>query len=381
MNIIIFYVRLITGVALCGISCGFFFTGEPKTGITALVVAGALLLPVVRAGFNYRNLLPAASGKKSRPLYSILSIMRWSIGFILCLAAIGGVLQKEYLSALCMLSMGLLFISPADGFIFNHRSSGNAALKTQAFVSRNLGTGFHVLAIGLYTTNDILAAGTFWGLAIVLLFLHPVIDFLRHGNIVIEPGAVAATRDHRQPTDNVGAEPVIVQQETSIDANELTKLKSEFESLSKLNDPQQRGYAFQVFLNSLFSFYGLQPRQPFRLTGEEIDGSFELDSHVYLVEAKWQAQPTGLKDLLTFHGKVEGKASWARGVFISYNGFTKEGLEAYGRGRRTNTIGIDGQDIVSVLEGSISLRDLIFRKIRISAETNAFFVPVSKLMV
>jgi hypothetical protein len=50
--------------------------------------------------------------------------------------------------------------------------------------------------------------------------------------------------------------------------------------------PDARGRAFESFLNDLFAAYGLSPRNPFRLTGEQIDGSFELGQDTYLLEAK-----------------------------------------------------------------------------------------------
>jgi len=68
------------------------------------------------------------------------------------------------------------------------------------------------------------------------------------------------------------------------------------------------------------------------LVGEQIDGSIEFEGNIYLIEAKWQNALVGNADLLVLHGKVGGKATWSRGIFISYSGFTKEGLEAFLKG-------------------------------------------------
>jgi hypothetical protein len=68
--------------------------------------------------------------------------------------------------------------------------------------------------------------------------------------------------------------------------------------------PQQRGYAFEKFLDTLFAVSGLSPRKSFRLIGEQIDGSFQLDHTTYLVEAKWQEELTGNRDLQAFAGIV-----------------------------------------------------------------------------
>jgi hypothetical protein len=148
--------------------------------------------------------------------------------------------------------------------------------------------------------------------------------------------------------------------------------------ISKL-DPQQRGLRFEGFLNELFDAFDLAPRNAFRLTGEQIDGSFRLDGQTYLVEAKWHGPQIGFADLMTFSGKVGGKASWSRGLFVSNSGFTAEGLEAFARGRQTNLICADGLDLYEVLSRRVSLAEVLHEKDRRAAETNRAFVAVRDL--
>jgi len=155
-------------------------------------------------------------------------------------------------------------------------------------------------------------------------------------------------------------------------------LKQQYKELRDL-EPQNRGYAFERFLNAWFSQEGLSPRGPFRLVGEQIDGSFVIGSDIYLLEAKWQDRQTPEADLLVFREKVEGKSTWSRGLFVSHAGFTKEGQIGFSRGRSTNIIGIDGQDIYFILEGTMSLTDAIHRKARRAAETGEFFISVYDL--
>jgi hypothetical protein len=142
---------------------------------------------------------------------------------------------------------------------------------------------------------------------------------------------------------------------------------------------QNRGYAFERFLADLFDIYRLDPRRSFKLVGEQIDGSFELPPETFLLEAKWQDPPVGQADLLVFAGKVEGKAQWSRGLFISYSGFTKDGLQAFARGRSTSIICMDGLDLAQVLSGRLNLIEVIQRKKRRAAETGSAFVPVRDL--
>jgi hypothetical protein len=144
---------------------------------------------------------------------------------------------------------------------------------------------------------------------------------------------------------------------------------------------QERGFAFEKFLSDLFALYELDPRRSFRLVGEQIDGSFELPPETFLLEAKWQAILTGQADLLSFSGKVEGKAQWSRGLFISYSGFSEDGLEAFARGRRTSILCMDGRDLAQILSGGLNLVDVIQKKKRRAAETGNAFVPVRDLFM
>lgn len=143
--------------------------------------------------------------------------------------------------------------------------------------------------------------------------------------------------------------------------------------------PQDRGLQFEGFLTDLFAAYELAPRGAFRLTGEQIDGSFRLNAETYLVEAKWHGPQIGFADLMTFSGKVSGKAAWARGLFVSNSGFTAEGLEAFSRGRQTNLICMDGLDLYEVLSRRVALTTTLEAKARRAAETNRPFVPVREL--
>ena len=142
---------------------------------------------------------------------------------------------------------------------------------------------------------------------------------------------------------------------------------------------QKRGFEYEKFLSELFAAYGLNPKTPFRVKGEQIDGSFKLGGDTYLVEAKWQAGQTGLADLLTFSGKVSGKATWSRGVFISNSGFTPDGLEAFKSGRQTNIFCLDGFDLHEIVHNRLSLIAVLEDKLRKAAETNRAFVPVREL--
>jgi hypothetical protein len=165
----------------------------------------------------------------------------------------------------------------------------------------------------------------------------------------------------------------------TVEYNRLHILKHEWTRLQGM-PPHERGFAFERFLRDLFYFVGLAPRESFRLYGEQIDGSFAIGAETYLVEAKWHRLPIGQAPLLVFKGKVESKAVWSRGLFMSSSGFTSEGIEAFSRGRATNIIGMSGQDLFLILDDRISLTDAILKKARGAAETGRFYVPVQELL-
>ncbi|WP_061246604.1 hypothetical protein [Leptospira interrogans] len=67
----------------------------------------------------------------------------------------------------------------------------------------------------------------------------------------------------------------------------LETLKNAFQYLVS-KSPQERGFAFEKFLNDLFEYYELDAKHSFKIVGEQIDGAFTFDNMDYLIEAKWQ---------------------------------------------------------------------------------------------
>lgn len=166
------------------------------------------------------------------------------------------------------------------------------------------------------------------------------------------------------------------QPKPAFDFAKMDALKQELLDLTQLA-PQQRGFAFEAYFQKLFSTYNMKPREPFRNTGEQIDGSFVMGEQTYLLEAKWQQLQTGQADLLVFEGKLLSKAAWARGLFVSYNGFSSDGLNAFGSGKRT--ICMSGEDMWEMLNRRLPFDHVIDRKQRRAAETGLPFVSVRDL--
>ena len=157
----------------------------------------------------------------------------------------------------------------------------------------------------------------------------------------------------------------------------LQKLKRQHTVLGALS-PHARGYAFEKFLSDLFGTFKLAPRRTFRVTGDQIEGIFELDHERYLLAAKWQNAPLGSRDLISFSDKVKRKGFWARGVLISNSGFCLDELNAYGRG--SPVVYVDGLDIHTALRCGYRFDEVIRAKIRQATQTGHSFVRVRDLV-
>jgi hypothetical protein len=159
----------------------------------------------------------------------------------------------------------------------------------------------------------------------------------------------------------------------------LAQLKDEFFLLAVLSDRNKAGLALEQLLNQLFDLFQLHPRQPFRIVGEQIDGSFELDGQIYLLEAKWEKQPLPEADLLIFRGKIEGKSTFTRGVFIALNDVSLPARDSITRGKAPSFFVMNGHDLMMILSEAVSLTDFLRKRVRLLAEEGCVCAPFSRL--
>jgi restriction system protein len=111
---------------------------------------------------------------------------------------------------------------------------------------------------------------------------------------------------------------------------EFDAIKDDFYALFGLTDPHKRGKALEGVLNRLFKHARIGIREAFTVrcddSGkplEQIDGVVKIDTAHYLVEMKWENEPT---DVPTFNQHVSRvfmrrNSGDVRGIFISYMGF------------------------------------------------------------
>lgn len=162
-------------------------------------------------------------------------------------------------------------------------------------------------------------------------------------------------------------------------SQELGQLKDEFSRLAIESDRSKAGLALEQLLNRLFQLFQLHPRLPFRIVGEQIDGSFELEGQVYLLEAKWEKHPLPEADLLVFRGKIEGKSTFTRGVFIALNDVSAPARDAITRGKAPSFFVMNGHDLIMILSEAMGLTDFLRKRVRLLAEEGCVCVPFSEL--
>lgn len=161
---------------------------------------------------------------------------------------------------------------------------------------------------------------------------------------------------------------------------QLETLKKEFADLQSLVNANERGRRFEPFLYNLLNYFDLQPRHSFSVIGEQIDGAFEMDGLQFILEAKWEKRPIGAREVRAFKEQIESKLDNTLGLFISFHGFTKEGISAVQR-TRPNLILMDGSDLAQVLEGFIDLRELLKRKLRHAAQTGNIYISCREILL
>jgi len=159
----------------------------------------------------------------------------------------------------------------------------------------------------------------------------------------------------------------------------LLQLKQEFFRLAAEGDRNKAGLALEPLLNKLFNLFDLSPREPFRVVGEQIDGSFVMDGQVYLLESKWEKHPLPEADLLVFRGKIEGKSTFTRGVMIALNDVSAPAREAITRGKAPSFFIMNGHDLMMILSEAISLTEFLRKRVRLLAEKGYVCVPFSEV--
>lgn len=144
---------------------------------------------------------------------------------------------------------------------------------------------------------------------------------------------------------------------------------------------RRRGYDFEKLLTDLLDQDRLEPRLSYKTSGEQIDGSFFFQGTIFLLEAKWHAEPMPASTLYQFKGKVDGKLAGTLGVFISMSGYGPDAVDALTLGKSLNLILFDQRDIDAAIDRQIGFREVLKRKWRKAAEEGVVFFPTEADLV
>ncbi|MFC3443910.1 hypothetical protein ACFOKF_22430 [Sphingobium rhizovicinum] len=155
-------------------------------------------------------------------------------------------------------------------------------------------------------------------------------------------------------------------------------LRDRFTGLMSEGNAQARGYLFETFLSDLFDFEGLDARRSFKLTGEQIDGSFLWRARTHLVEAKWTKNPAAGSEFGAFDYKIRGKTADTRGLFVSINGYSPEAIAGMNGKGELKFVCIDGVHLMRALSSDEGLTPLMEKIWRHADETGEAYLPASR---
>lgn len=161
-------------------------------------------------------------------------------------------------------------------------------------------------------------------------------------------------------------------------SDKLDNLKSQF-YLIVTQQPQERGYSLEKFLNELFALFDIDAKASFRVVGEQIDGAFTFEGTEYLLEAKWRQLKSSTSDLDNFSGKIKRKLENTLGLFISINGFEANAVQLYSQNGAAIIL-MTGADIMAVLEDRISFPELITKKRQHASRTGIILLEAKDIL-
>lgn len=171
------------------------------------------------------------------------------------------------------------------------------------------------------------------------------------------------------------------QKELEEDKRKLKRLYDDFTAMSMLTDKAdviRRGYDLEELLAQLFELNGINYRRSYKSGTQQIDGHFNYKGFDYLVEAKWRDHPPSVTELESLKSRI--KFASTRGLFVSIVSFRDEVVSDFTRGTASNTLLMDGYDLVLILEGRISLSEALDVKIAKAAQEGIVFFPLRNLL-
>lgn len=159
-------------------------------------------------------------------------------------------------------------------------------------------------------------------------------------------------QEAKQAVRNTSAKTTTVSYESKV-----SRLQDRF--LAAHNMPaQEKGYELEKIFVELMKISEIPVVEPFRISGEQMDGAIKYEGRFYLVELKWTAAQTNPAQVGHFHYKLSGKMD-GRGLFISMAGFTDGVLATLPKGKGLTMMLLDGVHFANVLAGHYRFQRLL----------------------
>lgn len=165
---------------------------------------------------------------------------------------------------------------------------------------------------------------------------------------------------------------------------EKERVKGELFALFSEPNPQSRGLKFEKVLSSVFELYDISISEAFTRSSpagsgviEQIDGAVEIDSHIYLVEAKWYDAKVGVGEVSQHLQRIFSRAD-ARAIIISASGFTSAAIDTTREALSAKVVVLcELREIVQTFVDDTSLTDVLRKKIRAAQLRKEPFVHVT----
>jgi len=100
-----------------------------------------------------------------------------------------------------------------------------------------------------------------------------------------------------------------------------SSIADEFEQLAEMS-PQARGRALQRLFARVVEQHGWYQEEGMRTSNEEMDVIVYREREYYLVECKWEKEPSQADVIRELYGKLGNRAD-VRGIVVSMSGFTE----------------------------------------------------------
>lgn len=137
--------------------------------------------------------------------------------------------------------------------------------------------------------------------------------------------------------------------------------RTEYDKIAAIKKARTRGYAFEALLNKIYDDCKVLINKSYKTADgtQQIDGAVEINSKIFLIEAKWEKKETlAASKLYSFLGKINSKMEGTLGVFISYEKLSNNFTKSIRNGLRQNCIVIHGpDDIANIIDGKVNLAE------------------------